>query len=438
MSARDPLLPNALIVARREYRERVRSRLFVGSTIVLAIVAALVALGPLAIRMLDRTTVSTIAVVADEPALRVRTIGALSGVLNIKPGGAGDSWRAPYRIVAEDTAATATADVDAGRIDGALIVVRGSSGGLAFTFRTQQPAGSQQVQLVGFGAMAAAILDWQSLLPDRTTDVFHPPDFGISTANIALESGRPIDAQEAASRAFLGIAFVVLIFITLVIYGMWVATGVATEKGSRVMELMVSAASPVQLLVGKVVGLGAAGLTQYLAILLPALAILLVQDSLADLLLGPSGTAQGPLFGLTVPLLLAFLGCFILGFALYALVYAAAGSLANRPEDLQVVALPLSLVSMVGYLIAIAVLGGASGPGVAVASYVPLWSPFVMLARLMVGRVERWELALAAALLVAAIAGAAWLAVRVYSAGVLLYGQRPGIRAFIAAARSPR
>ncbi|HYM84594.1 MAG TPA: ABC transporter permease, partial [Candidatus Dormibacteraeota bacterium] len=98
----------------------------------------------------------------------------------------------------------------------------------------------------------------------------------------------------------------------------------------------------------------------------------------------------------------------------------------------------LSLVSMAGYLLAIGALGGSSGTIVAVASYVPLWSPFVMLARLMVGRVEPWELALAAALLVAAIGFALWLAVRVYSAGVLLYGQRPGFRAFLAAARSPR
>jgi ABC-2 type transport system permease protein len=438
MSDRDPLLPNTLIVARREYRERVRGRLFIGSTIALAIVAALVALGPLAMRMLDRSTVSTIAVVADEPMLRARTIGALQAVLDIRPSGAPASWREPFRIVAYDSQADATTDVDAGRIDGALIAVRGSSGGLGFTFHTRQPAGSQQVELVGFGTMAAAILDWQALLPGQTAAPFHPPDFSVAAADTAFEGGRPIDAQQAASRAFLGIAFVVLIFITLVIYGMWVATGVATEKGSRVMELMISAASPVQLLVGKVVGLGAAGLTQYLAILLPAIVVLLAQDRLAELLLGPSGPGEGPLGGLTISLLLAFLTCFLLGFSLYALVYAAAGSLANRPEDLQVVALPLSLISMAGYLIAIAVLGGASGPFISVASYMPLWSPFVMLARLMVGRVEPWELALAAGLLVAAIAGAAWLAVRVYSAGVLLYGQRPGLRTFVAAARSPR
>ena len=74
----------------------------------------------------------------------------------------------------------------------------------------------------------------------------------------------------------------VLLFITIVIYGMWVATGVAAEKSSRVMELMISAASPRQMLAGKVVGIGAAGLTQYLAIAAPALVLLAFQDRIAE------------------------------------------------------------------------------------------------------------------------------------------------------------
>jgi ABC-2 type transport system permease protein len=93
---------------------------------------------------------------------------------------------------------------------------------------------------------------------------------------------------------------------------------------------------------------------------------------------------------------------------------------------------------MVGYLAAIAALGGAAGGLVRLASYVPFWSPFVMLARIMVGRVEPWELALSVGLLIIAIGVALWLAIRVYSAGVLLYGQRPTLRAFVAAARGPQ
>jgi ABC-2 type transport system permease protein len=92
-------------------------------------------------------------------------------------------------------------------------------------------------------------------------------------------------------------------------------------------------------------------------------------------------------------------------------------------------------MATVGYLSAIMALGGGGGPWVTITSYLPPFSPFVMLARVMVSAVEPWQLALSIGLLVAAIVVVAIVATRMYAAGVLLYGQRPGIRAFVAAAR---
>ena len=111
------------------------------------------------------------------------------------------------------------------------------------------------------------------------------------------------------------------------------------------------------------------------------------------------------------------------------------GSFVSRPDDLQTLSLPLSLVAMTGYLIAVLVLGGGGGTVLLLASFVPPFSPFVMLARLMVSAVQPWELVLSIGLLLAAIAVIAVVATRMYAAGVLLYGQRPGLRAFVAAAR---
>ncbi len=429
MSRRDPVMPNAGIVAAREFRERVRSRLFLASTVVLAFIAAAVALGPLALRVLDRGQTVAIVVVAPDDTVRSRTVASLEGVLNLPPAGVDPgAFKPRYRITAATDADTAVADVEEGAAAGALVVSRDADGRLRFAYHTQGTGASSETQLVGFGTLAAAILDWQQHLPGDATNIFRPPTFDVVPTNAPTEGGQAIDPSAVASRSFLGIAFVVLIFLTLIIYGMWVATGVATEKSSRVMELMVSAASPVQLLIGKVVGLGAAGLAQYAVILAPAVVILLVQDRLAIWALGPTSLASEPLAGLSLPLLGAFLTFFLLGFGLYALIYAAAGSLVSRPEDLQMAALPLSLISMAGYLVAIAALGGATGPVIRLASLVPFWSPFVMLARLMVGQVPPWELALSLGLLVAGIVAALWIAIRVYSAGVLLYGQRPGMR----------
>ena len=203
------------------------------------------------------------------------------------------------------------------------------------------------------------------------------------------------------------------------------------------MELLISAATPRQLLLGKVLGVGGAGMTQYLAILVPAGAIVLLQDRIQAFLLGPAtGTGQAPLVGLTLPILAAYGLFFLLGFVFYALLYAAAGSMVSRQEDVQQLALPLSAVTMASYFAAVFGLGSIGSPVVIVLSFVPFSSPFLMLARLMLGRVEPWEVALSAAILVASSVTVLLLAARIYAAGVLLYGQRPGLRAFIRAARS--
>jgi ABC-2 type transport system permease protein len=290
---------------------------------------------------------------------------------------------------------------------------------------------------VSIAAFGLGVLDWSARLPDEAfVDPFQNPQFDIEPVGASGEGGTALDARELASRTFLGTVFIVLMFISILIYGMWVATGVATEKSSRVMELMISAASPRQLVLGKVAGIGGAGLTQYLAVALPALVVLAFQDRLAAAILGPAGVSGVPTGALTPALLLAYGVFFILGFTLFAFVYAAVGSYVSRPDDLQTLSLPLSLIAMTGYLVALPILlSGGGGPLSRLASLIPPFSPFAMLARVMTGTVPAWELALSIGLLVVFVVVVAGIAIRIYAAGVLLYGQRPGIRAFVSAAR---
>ena len=435
--ARDPLLPNAAIVARREYHDRTHSPLFLVSTIILMGLAMVVALAPIAIRYLDRQVVTHIAVVSTEPGLATSAAAATDGLLNPRPPNADATWRKPFAIDVESDAGAADRALRRGQLAGIMLLERLPTGQIDVTFRTNGTPDSVRSQLIGFAAIAVSIYDWTASAPgDPNRKDFQAPNFTVNSINTATDAGAPLDPQQSASRGFLGIVFVVLLFITVVIYGMWVATGVASEKSSRVMELMISAASPRQMLTGKVVGIGAAGLTQYLAIAVPALVLLAFQDRIAEAVLGSDWAEGAALVGLT-PMLLAGYGVFfLLGFTLFALIYAAMGSFVSRPDDLQTLSLPLSLVAMVGYLTAIVALGGGGGGmWVTIASFVPPFSPFVMLARLMVSAVEPWELVLSIALLVAAIAVVAVVATRMYAAGVLLYGQRPGLRAFAAAAR---
>jgi len=438
MPRRDPLLPNAGIVARREFRDRTHSPLFLASTVVLMAIAMLVAVAPITIRVMDRQTVTRIVVVSADIELASRAVSVADALLNVAPTGAAPgSWKKPYLVEAATDPARSEALLSAGRVGGVMVVQRLADGQVDVALRTNEGPNSARSQILSVAAFGIGVLDWSARLPPGVArDPFVTPAYRVESINTATDGGTPLDSRQAASRYLLGIMFVILLLISIVIYGMWVATGVASEKSSRVMELMISAASPRQMLTGKVAGIGSAGLAQYLAIALPALILLALQDRIAAAVLGPDWVSGAPLGGLT-PALLAGYGCFfLLGFVLFALIYAAMGSFVSRPDDLQTLSLPLSLVAMAGYLIAVVALGGGSGSIVTIASFVPPFSPFVMLARLMVSAVQPWEVLLSMGLLVAAIALVAIIATRMYAAGVLLYGQRPGLRAFILAARN--
>ena len=135
--------------------------------------------------------------------------------------------------------------------------------------------------------------------------------------------------------------------------------------------------------------------------------------------------------GLTIELLLAFGVYGVLGFLLFAVLYAAAASLVSRQEDVNAIVMPMTLIATGGYMIAVYSSTGLldiQAGVLSVLALVPLVSPFMMLARVTAQDATIWEVILSIALLVAAIIGALWLAARVYAAGVLLFGQRPSTR----------
>jgi len=237
----------------------------------------------------------------------------------------------------------------------------------------------------------------------------------------------------------LGFGMTVLIFMMIILYGTWIAMSVVEEKSSRVMEVILNAATPFQLLTGKVLGVGAVALTQYIALLATGAVALLAHDAVAGVVLGTTGGTAVP-GGLTIPLLLLFGVYGILGFLVYATLYAAAGSLVSRQEDVNTAVMPMTLVSTAGYLVAVYASTGVldiRAGWLAVVSQVPFVSPFMMIGRITGGQVTIAEVLLSIALLVVCIVAMLWLAARIYRAGVLLYGQRPGVRAIVRLVRSP-
>ena len=231
-------------------------------------------------------------------------------------------------------------------------------------------------------------------------------------------------------------ALVILTFMAVITYGTWVASSVAEEKSSRVMELLITAATPRQLLGGKVLGTGAAGLTQYLVVVVASILGFVVQRVLADRLYGSGGGNQ--IEGIDLAVLLPFGIFFLAGFMLYATLYAALGSMASRQEEVQQVTGPMIFIGMIGYFAAFIGLNTPDAAWIQALSLVPFFSPYLLPARTILSSVAPWEWAVAAIAMAVFLVAALSIAARIYAAGVLLYGQRPSLRSMFRAVRVDR
>ena len=436
MSPRMATARNVGLVARREYGERVGSRAFLFSTLLLMGLAVVIALIPLAVRAVDRASVTKILVAAPDAELATQAASTLEAFVN-GTAGTGDSATQSFVLETSDTVDGAIQAVRDGAVAGAVIVDRTPAGGLDFQVITIGGLPQDKLLVLQLGTFGVGVVDYTSRVPAVTgVAPFEAPTFAVVDAGAAGEGGAAnVDTSEYASRRIVGIVFVVLAFLTLVFYGLWVASGVVAEKASRVMELLISAATARQLVIGKILGIGLAGLTQVLLVLVPALLVMVASGRLGNAVFGEDPSAATSLAGLSPGLVAAFLVYFTLGFGLYAALYAGAGSLLSRAEDLQMVALPLSIPAIMGYLPAVLALSGSTSPFIRFASYVPLWSPFVMVSRLAIGRVEAWEVVLSLGLLIVTVPLVTLLAIRVYRAGVVLYGQPPTLGTFVRAVR---
>jgi ABC-2 type transport system permease protein len=427
------LFPNAFHVARREYLFRVRGRAFVVTTLLLAAVVVASALLPTFLGALGVADPAEIAVSDEAGDLPVDPVQAVQGVLSATAEASGDEGA---RVVLVDDPDEAAERVRAGELDGLLVISRGESGELAFEYLSDQTPGSQTRILVTQAATALATadrMDQAGIAPEQAATLFAPADFTAT----AVDPDAAVEEEDFGGALLLSYVVVILTFMAILTYGNWVAQSVAEEKSGRVMELLITAATPRQLLVGKVFGTGAAGLTQFVAIIV-AFGIGLVATGPVAGALGAQGQAPFELPQIDPGFLATFTAFFLLGFLLYCTLYAAAGSMVSRVEDAQQAAGPLIYLAIGGYLLSFFAPNDPDGQLMAIASIVPFFSPYLMPTRMLLGDPASWEVVLALVLLVLTLAAALWIAARIYSAGVLLYGQRVGFRNVWRASRVAR
>lgn len=250
----------------------------------------------------------------------------------------------------------------------------------------------------------------------------------------------------------IGFASGLIIYITLFIYGASVMRGVMEEKTNRIAEVMVSSVKPFQLMLGKIIGIAAVGLTQLLlwiiliAILSSVLPFILPGDALQNiqqanqsmpgaaqqandmnaLLKGSTGIDFSSInFFMVIGL---FLFYFLGGYLFYAALFAAVGSVVNEdPQEAQSLMLPITLPIVFGFIMLTSTIENPSGPLAFWGSIIPFTSPIVMMARIAGGvpeTVPYWQLFLSMALLIVGFLFTTWLSAKIYRTGILMYGKK--------------
>lgn len=231
-----------------------------------------------------------------------------------------------------------------------------------------------------------------------------------------LEEGDEVVADSHIQSLILAYLLLFILYMALILYGQMVAQGVAEEKSSRIMEIMVSVVKPMQLMIGKIIGIGTLGLVQF-AIWIGTGAIVISMKNLG-LSIGdiPIGT------------LLWFALFFILGYLFYATIFAAAGALVSRVEEVQQVITILMMGLIAGFIIAYMSFMNPNSSLATVASMIPLLSPMVMFARVTLTNPPAVQIITSIALLILNIIVNTWIGAKIYRVGILMYGKRPSVK----------
>ncbi|GCE14876.1 ABC transporter permease [Tengunoibacter tsumagoiensis] len=264
------------------------------------------------------------------------------------------------------------------------------------------------------------------LTSTQAQNLFAPADLSIINT---YQSN--LSESDSTTALILSMAGVVLIFMSVFMYGAGVAQGVAEEKGNRIVEILVNAATPLQLMIGKIIGIGLAGLTQMVCLVAVAIGVLLLQTPLKNALLGNATAASSfnlTLTGSSLTLLLFVLIYFVLGFILFATLFAAVGALVNRQDEVQSAISPLTWLFTTGYVVSFFAVGTPQAAWVKVISYIPFWTPTVMLVRIASQTAFWWEIVLSILLMIVSNIVCAIIAARIYRFGILMYGQKLTIR----------
>jgi ABC-2 type transport system permease protein len=398
-----------LAIVRREYLERVRTKAFLIGTLLGPVLMASLMVIPLMVAK-SSGKLLRLAVLDDTGELRSAVERALVA--------ARFADRPRFEVVEapgpEGTEAALKAAVLAGRLDGYLhlpadAVKAGTARYFGRNVSNRMDLGLMERTvgevLVG-RRLASAGLD-----PARVKDLTRPLDL----TTIRLSAGG--EREDRGAAFVFSIVLMMILYTSILMWGQIVMTSVIEEKTSRVVEVLAAGVPSTRLLWGKLLGVGAAGFTQFLV--------------WAGSLLVASVAAAGPLAGgmklpeITPLMIGSFVLFFVLGFLFYATLYGAIGAAVNTVQEAQNFVFPIIMPLVIGMVCFPAVMESPDGGLAVLLSMIPFLTPLIMFLRIVVLTPPLWQIVASVVLLVLAIAVAVWAAARIYRVGILMYGKKP-------------
>jgi ABC-2 type transport system permease protein len=410
-----------LLVARREFLTRVQKKTFLLTTILLP----LIIFGFYA--MIIYFSVSS----------GSTTKIAVSDNANVFGGSIDTTDEASFQFINNTSESELKQQVTAGKFDGYIYIPQ-----------TMNVLGNDSIQLVSaktVGLLSRAKI--QDVINNKLEEK-RMLSFNISKAQLdsvhkqsgirfASLQGEEDTGTKAGVSYAVGMISGFLIYIILFIYGTMVMRGVMEEKVSRIAEVIVSSVKPFQLMMGKIIGIGAVGLVQFIIwIILVASTRLLLFSIFPQQFSAQTGAIHdmsGALSQINFPLII---GCFIFyflgGYLLYSSLFAAVGSAVNEdPQDAQSLTLPIIMPIIFAIVIMMKAVNDPSSGLAIFGSLFPLTSPIVMMARIAHGvpeTVPYWQLFASMALLILGFLGTTWVAAKIYRTGILLYGKKVTVK----------
>lgn len=407
------------LVIKREFLERVVSKWFIIGTLLGPILMAVLILAPLLVAKLDTSDRKVTVISLDNDT---ELLASIEKRLSNKKDPIGQSKYVVKTLGIADEKELPeireklTKEIKDGDLNGYLLLKKTDKDYSAdfFAENVSDFGTIRQLEDATSGSIIERRLSQAGMDPNQINELSKPID--IKTKKL-VESGTK---EDSGQTMILGLIMMVILYTTMIIYGMTVLRGIVEEKQSRIVEVIISSISPLELMFGKIIGIGLVGLLQF--------TVWSIFAAVLPMALATMSIATGAnLPDVPKSLLVYFVLYFVLGYFLYATLFALAGSIVSNDQDAQSVQMPITMLLIIATIFSSLIIRDPNGTASVILSLVPFFGPVLMFLRIAVQTPPIWQIVLSLGLMVITIIGCSWLAAKIYRVGILMYGKRPTV-----------